>query len=71
MSTRVRAADGMVYRSGDLIDVEINCKQNQLTVRNTTKSRVESIVLPAGRKWRLYVVQCGHGSVRIKESKLL
>lgn len=65
-------AGGMHYSSGDVIEVEIDCKQNRprLAVRNITKNLDVSDQLEAGYQWRM-VVEMGNkdDSVRIVDSR--
>lgn len=62
----------MHYSSGDVIEVEIDCKQNRprLAVRNITKNLDVSDQLEAGYQWRM-VVEMGNkdDSVRIVDSR--
>lgn len=60
------------FDAGDSIDMEIDCKQSKLTVRNTTQNLTDSIDLPADKQWRLLVVMFYRNtSVRIVDSKCM
>lgn len=43
------------FATGDTIEVDINCKDSMLTVRNTTQKQAAYMQFPADKQWRLYV----------------
>lgn len=61
----------MQCRGGDVIEVEIDCEQNELTVRNITEDKMNVSEFPVGKQWRLHVNTSFPGdSVRITDMKM-
>lgn len=63
------------FSSGDVIEVDIDCKHDKLRVRNTTADTQCALPLRAGEKWRFVVGLMKKDdvdmSVRIIDSKTL
>lgn len=69
---RVPFPANMVFRSGDDVEVEIDCMHSKLTVRNITQNITDSTGLPSDKQWHLEVRICGKDDmVRILESTKL
>lgn len=66
----------MRFSTGDIIELEIDCGREEVTIRNTTNNTAETVSIADDRgwwtPWRFCVgMRCDKHSVRILESKRL
>lgn len=60
----------MDFNSGDEVEVEIDCENEQMTVHNITRNIEGSHCLAEDKLWRLEVLMMNKGdSVRIVDTK--